>query len=317
MKIFFNRRPTPGPWGGGTKVVSSIVDECLARGHEVFFEEDLFSKNKYDVLFCIDPRLSQSHSYYDLLAYRQANKVPLIQRVGDLGTHGKPELLLTLVETCHLPDHIIFPSEWAKTVLLEATQQTRGYQPPSLSVIKNEPNVLFVDAKVSANQTMTYPLRLVTHHWSDNQKKGFDTYQFLSDYSHDHSDFSKFTFIGRKPHNSIITNHIQPLDVTALTVELPKHSVYVTASKQEAGANHVLEAIALGLPVLYHSDGGSIPEYAKDFGIQYTSNSDIISILHNHLDDLMSRNNHEKRKHIRSSVDMAKCYVDLFESYKK
>ena len=52
--------------------------------------------------------------------------------------------------------------------------------------------------------------------------------------------------------------------------ELPKHDIYLTASEHEAGANHVLEAAACGLPILYHELGGSIPEYVAEFGTEYS-----------------------------------------------
>jgi hypothetical protein len=41
MKIYFNRRPVSGPWGGGSKILSKIVTEARRRSHSVFFEEEL------------------------------------------------------------------------------------------------------------------------------------------------------------------------------------------------------------------------------------------------------------------------------------
>ena len=52
-----------------------------------------------------------------------------------------------------------------------------------------------------------------------------------------------------------------------------------TASLEEAGANHVLEAMASGLPVLYRAGGGSINEYCKDYGIEYDSKESMIDGL--------------------------------------
>jgi hypothetical protein len=36
--------------------------------------------------------------------------------------------------------------------------------------------------------------------------------------------------------------------------------VYITASEHEAGANHIMEASAVGLPVLFNASGGSMME---------------------------------------------------------
>ena len=45
------------------------------------------------LIFCFDPRPNESGIWYQhFLNYRQAHNAKIIQRVGDLGTHGKPEL---------------------------------------------------------------------------------------------------------------------------------------------------------------------------------------------------------------------------------
>lgn len=310
MKIYFNRKPVQGPWGGGSKILSAIVDECIRRGHSVFFEEDLFKNVRFDVALCVDPRYSQkAGDYDDLLRKCVYASTPLVQRIGDLGTHGKPELLDLLKRTIVTSDLLIFPSKWALDTLTAAC--SRDISTKS-TIIPNAPLSAFARAE-KRKRAHTYPIKLVTHHWSDNHKKGFDTYQFLSDYSHDHRDFFNFTFIGRKPHNTYISNHIRPLNAQELVVELSKHDIYVTASKEEAGANHVLEAIALGLPVLYHSEGGSIPEYASSYGIEFTRNDDIISTLKSRLDELISMNDATKRKTLIAMSDMSSLYVDSFE----
>ena len=44
-----------------------------------------------------------------------------------------------------------------------------------------------------------------------------------------------------------------------------------TASKFETGGNHVVEAIACNLPVLYHLEGGGICDLSKDYGSGYST----------------------------------------------
>ena len=51
--------------------------------------------------------------------------------------------------------------------------------------------------------------------------------------------------------------------------KLSSADIYVTASREEAGANHVLEAMASGLPVVYHASGGSILNYCKPYGEEF------------------------------------------------
>ena len=59
MRIFFNREPVPGPWGGGSKVLTSIIDQCLVRGHEITFDVN----SRSNIIFCIDPRPHQNFNF--------------------------------------------------------------------------------------------------------------------------------------------------------------------------------------------------------------------------------------------------------------
>lgn len=303
MKVYFNRRPTPGPWGGGSKVLFAIIEECLSRNHEVYFEEAIRSSNNFDVLFCIDPRPNQTVDYKEILFKKSQNPgTKLVQRIGDLGTHGKPELFNLLKAIIRFPDVVVFPSEWAKNYL----------SPPEnkkCRVISNAPLQQFI----LHHKSKTFPekLSIVSHHWSNNSLKGFEIYKSLDDYCLS-TNKSTFTFIGRKPDNISLSNYVPPQDVDGLVSKLPEHQIYVTASKQEAGANHVLEAMALGLPVLYHKDGGSINEYCKDYGMVYESFDELIHIIENKRDELQAIAN--SMTYQRSSKDMAREYVDLFES---
>ena len=61
-----------------------------------------------------------------------------------------------------------------------------------------------------------------------------------------------------------------------LSLELPKYHIYLTASEEEAGANHVLEAAAAGLPIIYRNTGGSIVDYCHSMGEVYSSFDELI-----------------------------------------
>lgn len=302
MKIYFNRRPAPGPWGGGSKVLSSIVSESTRRKHEVYFEEDIRKNTRFDIYFCMDPRQNQTVGYQDIIKHRETNtNAKIVQRVGDLGTHGKPELLDLVKRTSELSDALIFPSEWAKNYL--SSKNKRCY------VIPNAPlPEFFVKSLKEPSET----LKIVTHHWSNNSMKGFDIYENLDIFCEvgGRKNFD-FLFVGRKPGNVVLKNQMGPQGVENLVKILPRNHVYVTASKQEAGANHVLEALAMGLPVLYHTDGGSINEYCKEFGFSYENFEELKQILLNKKDDLMKIS--KTLSYTRSSVDMSREYLDLLE----
>jgi glycosyltransferase involved in cell wall biosynthesis len=110
-------------------------------------------------------------------------------------------------------------------------------------------------------------MRIVTHHWSNNQLKGFDIYDQL-DRLADGDDFYRFHYIGRergtfKGKNTIVTPpcHGEAL-AKALWTNQQALNVYVSASRFDPGPNHVLEALASGFIVLAHRDGGGSVEFA-------------------------------------------------------
>ena len=294
MKIFFNRQPVAGPWGGGSKVLSAIVKECMDRNHEVTYDLN----TAFDLIFCFDPRPDAKSDFHTLLRSRDHNGCKIIQRVGDLGTHGKPELLDLVRLTAQMADLVVFPSAGAR--------DHAGINNKNLAVIPNAPLRDFIVERKSCK--FNSPVRLVTHHWSNNTMKGFDVYEALDDFCKRSGKFT-FTFIGRKPDKVLLQNHIPPQDIQGLVDLLPKHDIYITASRQEAGANHVLEAMGMGLPVLYHSDGGSINEYCNERGLAYDNSRMLIEILEK--EDL--HNMLKMPKYTYSSDIMAKSYVDMIE----
>ena len=266
--IYINREVVLGPWGGGNRFLKALIDALTEAGHVVTHDPGL----KIDVAFCMDPRPGSTRNLLDYQGIRKLG-VPIIQRVGDLGTHGKPELLDMLFGSVHSSDVVVFPSQWALDYFWEARSFTglssrnesgkRGIisetwlRPALWHVIKNAPASIFYDHRSFKKELPEIP-SIVTHHWSTNPKKGFQFYDELS-----RTD-AKFQYYGRAQGNQTII-----LNSEDLSMQLPKFDIYLSASEEEAGANHVLEALACGLPVIYHENGGSIPEYCKPYGVPF------------------------------------------------
>jgi len=270
MKIHINRKPVIGPWGGGNKTVQCLVEKLSSMGHSIVFD---LNHSDIDTVFCFDPRPNDLGIWYQtFLDYKlKVNpKLKIIQRVGDVGTHGKPELTNLVKSSVAYSDYIIFPSLWAKEYI--------EYSEDNFSVIRNRPLNKFHRHKKESDNLST-KIKIVTHHWSTNSKKGFGVYQVLKSRLREHGIDSEFTYIGRYPDslsNSDI-NLIEAKDSDFLSRELPNHDIYFTASLEEAGANHVLEGIASGLPVVFHKGGGSIVEYCDGYGNGFSSVDDLHS----------------------------------------
>ncbi len=263
MKIYLNRRPKTGPWGGGNKTVSALSEKLLNEGHEVFFD---FNRPDFDLILCIDPRPDHTGVWYQhFLNYKNQYNAKIVQRVGDLGTHGKPELFNLIQQCLNYSDHFIFPSDWAR--------EKSGIKTDNFSVIPNRARSIFHDYKKESSLNLDR-IKIVTHHWSNNEKKGFDTYRFIDENLSEKYDF---TYIGRVPEGFSYKNcrYIEPVEDHDIGRILSQNDVYLTSSKEEAGANHVLEGLAAGLPVVYHKDGGSINEYVSNMGISFSSNDSL------------------------------------------
>jgi hypothetical protein len=301
MKVYINREPKTGPWGGGIKTVNKLVETLRSRGHEVVFRLE----DGIDVVFCIDPRPNSAGEWYrTFLYYKSYNEnTKIIQRVGDLGTHSKPELTSLVKQTMEFSDYIIFPSEWA--------QEWIDYRKDNCTVVHNAPMSIFHQNKKKKKRTTSKKPKIVTHHWSMNPKKGFHVYEQLEKHIAETGEFD-FTYIGRLPDNVKLSKHIEPIGAEELSVELPKHEIYITASIQEAGANHVLEAMAAGLPVVYHEEGGSINNYCHKYGKEFSSFEELL----NNIREVSSNYGDFKKRVLKYDINNSHVvdkYIEIIE----
>lgn len=301
MIVYVNRKPKFGPWGGGAKTLNKLVEHLQHRGHQVVYE----LKTGIDIIFCFDPRPNDRGEWYqNFIDYRsQYPKTKIIQRIGDLGTHSKPHLTNLIKNCIGLSDFLIFPSQWAKDWI--------GFVSSNGVVIDNAPMPIFYSNR-KIDHSLKDQVNIVTHHWSTNPKKGFDTYVKFDDWCKD-KDYN-FYYVGQVPGNLNLTNYIKPVSSGALSSLLPSFDIYLTASEEEAGANHVLEAMACGLPVLYKDTGGSIPNYCKGYGESYSNFKDML----NKLEKITKEYNTYKSdvlKYSNSNDQVVKQYCDIIESY--
>ena len=299
MKIYLNRQPVQGPWGGGNKTVTKLAEFLTRSGHDICYR---LEKN-IDIIFCFDPRPNNfGESYQNFLNYKNLYGAKLIQRVGDVGTHNKPQLTGLVKQTVCYSDHIIFPSEWAKEYI--------NYNAKNCSVIHNGPLEIFHEYK--RNKKLNETVNVITHHWSTNSKKGFQYYRLLDEYM-DKNENINFTFIGRTPDNFYFKNvdYVGPTgDDQLMAKKISEKDIYLTASEEEAGANHVLEGLASGLPVIYHNNGGSINNYCHDRGLEYATFDELLLAIKKIREDY-SNYKEKAMGYTRTINDVVKEYGQL------
>ena len=239
-------------WGGGNRFVRSLVELAPNYGITPILD---FSPDAHAIVI-LDPRndglgignqeLSEIH--------RRFPTIPILHRVNECDARkGTTDIDLMLRETSAISSRTVFVSDWIRAYHLE-----RGWRCPDTSVVYNGVDLeLFKPISISPPP----PIRVVTHHWSNNSMKGFDYYDALDEVMGRAPHEITFTYIGRERSSFKHANVIPACDGAELATALAQNHVYVTASRFDPGPNHVLEALACKLPVLSHVDGGGAVEF--------------------------------------------------------
>jgi glycosyltransferase involved in cell wall biosynthesis len=270
MKVSIGSKIIDGPWGGGNLFVKNLSEFLLKNGHDVIY--DLSEKN-IDLILLTDPRSrkesSSTFNHIEILNYKKkVNKdVVVVQRINECderkGTNNINKLYLTASNSA---DHIIFVSSWLRDIYLNL-----GMNPEKSSVVLAGANKKIFNKDNRETWDGSSKLKLVTHHWSNHENKGFDVYKQLDDLiSHKNwKNKLEFTYIGNMNENYkfINSNIFSPLDGRELASVIKKHHIYITASINEPSGNHHIEAAQCGLPIIYRNSGG-IPEYCNEYGVE-------------------------------------------------
>lgn len=259
MKVYINRFPVNGPWGGGNMFVKAFHEHVPAAGHEVVPPESMTVAPDVVLVAGLDNDgygiSAEQAIMYKVMMESRGRDVKVVMRVNEndarKGTTNVDDYLLKLAG--HM-DGTVFVSNWLRDYFME-----RGWPGGNHTVIVNG-----VDREVFRPQPKldNGKLNIVAHHWSDNYMKGFDVYEQLDEFVGQHPDKYAFTYIGRHRRTFKHAVTVGPLHGKRLGEELGKHDVYVSASRFDPGPNHILEALACELPTFVIEDGGGCVEFA-------------------------------------------------------
>ena len=273
MKVLLNRKPVHGPWGGGNGFVKALISGLQNSGHEVVhnLQQDI------DCFFIADPRADSASPGLEEILQSYGNSKPIIQRINECDARKNTEHMdILLLECSQYLDKTVFVSKWMENYFLK-----RGWRCSNICNIHNG-----VDKNVF--QPTKKPHRkinsIVAHHWSNNILKGFDAYEFL-DYLAG-KGIIEFTYIGRHRNSFQNTNIIEPCTGKNLAASLAIHDIYISGSRFDPGPNHILEALAVGLPTYVHRDGGGAVEFAG-------KNNTFKNLCE--LEEIILKNNHESQ----------------------
>ena len=263
MKIYVNRAPVHGPWGGGIHFINAAYRTFPELGHKIEAAGDPSASPDLILLAGVanDGKgisAQQAIMYKSVMSSQRDVKVVIRVNEND-ARKGTNNVDKELIEISKHVDGTIFVSDWLKDYFLR-----RGWACENYRVIKNGVNKETFSPGQKFNNGK---INLVTHHWSDNYMKGFDIYDEIDKFvsTPEGEDFT-FTYIGRDRGTFKNSKVVKPLHGKELGEELGKYDVYVSASRFDPGPNHVIESIACEIPTYVHSDGGGSVEFAgKDF----------------------------------------------------
>lgn len=254
MKLYVNRSPRVGPWGGGNLAIKAVHEHASQFGVKFADSGD----RGPDTVLLMGLDSEERHlSLEDALRYRDASNgtVKVVLRLNDndarKGTRGLDDRVLRASSQL---DGTIFVSQW-----MYDTFHTKGWACPKNVVIVNG-----VETRRNCSTVCEVPKQrsIVSHHWSDNLRKSGDITSWIDDFVGQNSESFRFTFIGRTKLQLKNTHVVSPLHGTALWNELGSHHVYVSESLWDPGPNHCIEPISLGIPTYVHKNGGGCVEFA-------------------------------------------------------
>jgi len=312
MKVAVGSRIVEGPWGGGNRFVISLVNALSEQGHEVVFN---LSDNDIDIILLTDPRARiknvsiSAGSIIRYLIFKNPNAI-VVHRVNECDERKKTKTMnMRLNFANYVADYTVFVGSWLKTIKV-----WRNKTNINSSIILNGADKTIFNSDNKSIWNGKEPLKLVTHHWAGNWRKGFDVYSELDNLLLDKEWSNKidFTYIGNLPKGYKFkkTRYIESINGTKLADELKQHHIYITATINEPGSNHQNEGALCGLPLLYRNSG-CLPEYCHGFGLMF----DGLDQLLLKLNEMMTKYDYWQsriREFNLTAERMSRDYINLF-----
>jgi glycosyltransferase involved in cell wall biosynthesis len=264
--VAFNMLWRRGPYGGGNQWLGQVAPYLRRCGYRTASELD----DRVDCVLGTHAGLrgELSIAYDEVRRAKEKNpRLRCIQRINDNDIRkGTTEMDRYLAECNLAADHTVFVSEWLRDYHAERWfDRSRPY-----SVIHNGADPSVFHPIGSRYWVPGEPLRLVTHHWSDNPSKGFPVYEAIDGaIASGKLPGVELWIVGRWP-SGISWRAARTFPACSghrLAAILRECHVAITASRHEPGAMHPAEAMQCGLPLLYTPDTGGTVELGRRFGV--------------------------------------------------
>jgi glycosyltransferase involved in cell wall biosynthesis len=285
--VAINMRATSGPWGGSSTFVAQLQMFLEKRGWRVTYR----LSPEVDAIVVIDPREDLQRKAFgltEIIAHRKKHPhVRVIHRVNECDQRkGTSFMDPLLAEANAHADFTVFIAEWLRDY--HAARWFDTTRPHA--VIYNGAECGVFHPIGQDRWRAGAPLRIATHHWSDNPLKGFDVYEEIDGLIAD-GKLPEFELwiIGRWPAKIQwrSARTFSPLAGRALAERLRECHLYVTGTRWEPCGMHHVEGAQCGLPLIYHEDGGGVVEAGKKYGLGFRANvGEVLQMARGRYDEL-------------------------------
>lgn len=286
----------PPPYGGGNQFLLALRGELERQGHEVGVNY-------------VGPRTRAvlvNSTQVDLAALDHMLRpgVRVVHRIdGPISVYRGSDDPTVDREVAAL-NHRIAHATIMQSQYSLAEHRRLGIELVAPAVIPNAPDPAIFHPPASPRPRGA-KLRVIATAWSDNPQKGAAVYRWLDE----HLDTGRFefTFVGRVGATLSRARQLPPMPSGPLADELRAHDVYLTATRNDACSNALIEALACGLPAVFARSGGS-PELVGEGGLGFSREDEIPALLAR-----MSGELDEFRARIRvvPLADVARRYLDV------
>jgi glycosyltransferase involved in cell wall biosynthesis len=282
-------RAVDEPWGGGNSWLWQMTRHLRAHGYDT--RSDL--RRSPGCVVLVDPRVGGNVGFGadEIARVKQPPPgTPCLHRINECDLRkGTNEIDALLADANRVADHTVFISGWLRDYHAERWFDVS--RPHSVVLNGADPRIF---NPVGGDELRPgEPMRLVTHHWSDNPMKGFDVYQEVDRLIADGElPDVELWVIGRWPKTCEwrAARTFPPVTGPGLAGLIRQCHAYLTASRFEPGGMHHVEGAQCGLPVLYHEDGGGIVELASRYGIAFRDDvAGAVGEMRERYDDLRQR----------------------------
>jgi glycosyltransferase involved in cell wall biosynthesis len=268
-----------------------------------------------DLILLIDPRDDlqlKTFGMPEIIAHRQRYPhVRVVHRINECDQRKATTFMDPLLaQASQHVDFTIFIAEWLRDY--HAARWFDATRPHA--VVYNGAEAGIFHPLGQRPWQSNEPLRVVTHHWSDNPLKGFDVYEEI-DRLIAAGELPGFELwiIGRWPARIQwkSARTFPPIAGHALARRLRECHLYVTGSRWEPCGMHHVEGAQCGLPLVYHEDGGGVVEMGRRYGIGFRDNvAEALFAARAHYPDLRART----LANVPSGDSMCLQYATLFQS---